>query len=226
MRSSGIAPPERHIRGVYDYPGTFADSLAPHAFRFGLRRGDASASSGGFSISSAIRRRQSGWERRKRITSESPTSTPAEPATERRSKSMTAHGPYKTPAAFRRALTDELRELSKESRWNLPQLQRQMAYDRLLERLYLVDDCWIVKGPSRSSPGTSAFALRKTLTYTDKASVRRSRPSYARPPLATSAIGSDSKLGRRKWSQTERPASDCRSTRTLETQCGQVFTLT
>jgi hypothetical protein len=28
----------------------------------------------------------------------------------------------------------------------LPQLQRQMAYDRLLERLYLVDDGWIVKG--------------------------------------------------------------------------------
>ena len=28
------------IRHVYDCPGTFADSLAPHAQRFGLRRGD------------------------------------------------------------------------------------------------------------------------------------------------------------------------------------------
>ncbi len=28
------------IRPVYDYPGTFADSLAPHAARFGLRKGD------------------------------------------------------------------------------------------------------------------------------------------------------------------------------------------
>lgn len=28
------------IRSVYDYPGTFADSLAPHARRFGLRDGD------------------------------------------------------------------------------------------------------------------------------------------------------------------------------------------
>jgi Nucleotidyl transferase AbiEii toxin, Type IV TA system len=28
----------------------------------------------------------------------------------------------------------------------LPQLQRQVAYDRLLERLYLIDDGWIVKG--------------------------------------------------------------------------------
>src|SRR5450759_12284 len=31
-------------------------------------------------------------------------------------------------------------------RGTLPQLQRQMAYDRLLERLYLVDDGWVVKG--------------------------------------------------------------------------------
>ncbi len=30
--------------------------------------------------------------------------------------------------------------------WSLQQLQRQIAYDRLLERLYLVDDGWIVKG--------------------------------------------------------------------------------
>jgi hypothetical protein len=28
------------IRPVYDYPGTFADSLAPHAARFALRKGD------------------------------------------------------------------------------------------------------------------------------------------------------------------------------------------
>jgi hypothetical protein len=31
------------IRGVYDYPGTFADALAPHAARFGLRKGDGIA---------------------------------------------------------------------------------------------------------------------------------------------------------------------------------------
>jgi len=53
---------------------------------------------------------------------------------------------YGSPAAFRRALTDKLRDLAKTSRWSLPQLQRQLAYDRLLERLYLVDDGWIVKG--------------------------------------------------------------------------------
>jgi putative AbiEi antitoxin of type IV toxin-antitoxin system len=31
------------IRPVYDYPGTFAYTLAPHAARFGLRRGDGLA---------------------------------------------------------------------------------------------------------------------------------------------------------------------------------------
>ena len=59
---------------------------------------------------------------------------------------MTAEERYATPAAFRRALTDRLKTAAKDSRWTLPQLQRQVAYDRLLERLYLVDDGWIVKG--------------------------------------------------------------------------------
>jgi len=53
---------------------------------------------------------------------------------------------YGDPRAFRRALTDKLRANADTSRWSLPQLQRQMAYDRLLERLYLQDEGWIVKG--------------------------------------------------------------------------------
>lgn len=53
---------------------------------------------------------------------------------------------YGSPAAFRRALTDRLKDLTESSRWDLAQLQRQIAYDRLLERLYIVDDGWIVKG--------------------------------------------------------------------------------
>jgi len=28
------------IRRIYEYPGSFADALAPHAVAFGLRRGD------------------------------------------------------------------------------------------------------------------------------------------------------------------------------------------
>ena len=53
---------------------------------------------------------------------------------------------YATPTALRRALTDRLRVLATSSRWTLPQLQRQFAYDRLLERLYRRDNGWVVKG--------------------------------------------------------------------------------
>lgn len=53
---------------------------------------------------------------------------------------------YAGPAAFRRALTDKLATVAQTSKWSLPQLQRQIAYDRLLARLYAVDDGWVVKG--------------------------------------------------------------------------------
>jgi len=59
---------------------------------------------------------------------------------------MTTGRHYGSPAAFRRALTDRLRGLADSSRWSLAQLQRQIAYDRFLERLYLMDAGWIVKG--------------------------------------------------------------------------------
>lgn len=59
---------------------------------------------------------------------------------------MTGPRGYASPAAFRRALTDRLQDLAATSHWPLQHLQRQMAYDRLLERLYLADDGWIVKG--------------------------------------------------------------------------------
>jgi hypothetical protein len=53
---------------------------------------------------------------------------------------------YATPGALRRALTDRLRMLSASGPWTVPQLQRQIAYDRLLERLYRADAAWVVKG--------------------------------------------------------------------------------
>lgn len=58
---------------------------------------------------------------------------------------MRSHS-YPSPQAFRQALTDKLREASRDGPWTLSQLQRHMAYDRLLERLYLVDHGWVVKG--------------------------------------------------------------------------------
>jgi len=59
---------------------------------------------------------------------------------------VTAEERYGTPSAFRSALTDRVAQAAEESRWSVQQLQRQVAYDRLLERLYLVDDGWVVKG--------------------------------------------------------------------------------
>jgi hypothetical protein len=59
---------------------------------------------------------------------------------------LSAAKAYPSPKAFRQALTDKLRFLARTSKWSLPQLQRQIAYDRLLERLYLVDEGWVVKG--------------------------------------------------------------------------------
>jgi hypothetical protein len=53
---------------------------------------------------------------------------------------------YATPDAFRTALTDKLRNLAERGPWNLQQLRRQFAYDRLLERLYMLDGEWILKG--------------------------------------------------------------------------------
>lgn len=47
---------------------------------------------------------------------------------------------------FRQALTAKLKAKAEEGPWTLSQLQRQMAYDRLLERLYLTSEDWIVKG--------------------------------------------------------------------------------
>jgi hypothetical protein len=59
---------------------------------------------------------------------------------------MTAEDRYRTPAAFRAALTDRVAQAPRASQWTAQQLQRQVAYDRLLERLYLADDGWVVKG--------------------------------------------------------------------------------
>jgi Nucleotidyl transferase AbiEii toxin, Type IV TA system len=59
---------------------------------------------------------------------------------------MSASRRYASPAAFRHALTDRLNAAAQSGPWTPQQLQRQVAYDRLLERLYLLDDDWIVKG--------------------------------------------------------------------------------
>lgn len=53
---------------------------------------------------------------------------------------------YKTPEAARRAVTDKLRAEAAKGTWPLDDLQRQYAYDQLVERLYRLDDRWVIKG--------------------------------------------------------------------------------
>ena len=74
---------------------------------------------------------------------------------------MSPQSAYSTPAALRRALTDRLRTLAGTTRWTLPQLQRQLGYDRLLERLYRVDGGWVVKGATALL--ARGLAVRATL---------------------------------------------------------------
>ena len=68
---------------------------------------------------------------------------------------------YTTPGAFRRAITDRLRAIAEpHGPWPLADLQRQFAYDRLLSRLYLLDDGWVVKG------ATALLARRIAVRHT------------------------------------------------------------
>lgn len=59
---------------------------------------------------------------------------------------MSSSPGYASPTAFRNALNAKLTRLAATGRWQLPQLQRQISYDRLLMRLYLQNSGWIVKG--------------------------------------------------------------------------------
>jgi hypothetical protein len=69
---------------------------------------------------------------------------------------------YATPAAFRRALTDKLSAMAfPHGPWPLAELQRQFAYDRLLVRLYELDDGWILKGATALL--ARGIAVRRTI---------------------------------------------------------------
>jgi hypothetical protein len=67
---------------------------------------------------------------------------------------------YKTPDAARRAVTDLLRTEASTGPWPLADLQRQYAYDQLVERLYRADDGWVIKG------ATALLARRVSVRHT------------------------------------------------------------
>lgn len=56
-------------------------------------------------------------------------------------------GPYETPQAFRDALEARLRNTAQERGTDLQRLQRGIAFERLLARLFVADDPpWLLKG--------------------------------------------------------------------------------
>jgi len=57
--------------------------------------------------------------------------------------------PYRTAEAFDAALKDRLQSAAKDSVYELTELRRQFAYDRLLARVFTADpDRWVLKGGS------------------------------------------------------------------------------
>lgn len=67
---------------------------------------------------------------------------------------------YASPEAARRAVTDRLKIQAAHSPWALADLQRQYAYDQLIERLYRVDGGWVIKG------ATALLARRVSVRHT------------------------------------------------------------
>ena len=60
---------------------------------------------------------------------------------------MTDDRAYASPQAIRQAISDRLKAIATPNgQWTLTELQRQFAYDRLLARLYIIDDSWVLKG--------------------------------------------------------------------------------
>src|ERR1700722_13256265 len=137
----------------------------------------ASRSCAGFLTSSGIPLRRGGWRRLGH------TLSAGRPRTARTSRSPSAKadamtdGPrsYGSPGAFRTALTERLKNKAQTDRWTLPQLQRQIAYDRLLERPASTSSC-----PKHSPPQPSTGSSTTPTSSSPTAS--RPTDSPKQPP--------------------------------------------
>jgi hypothetical protein len=82
---------------------------------------------------------------------------------------MPAGPRFATPEAARRAVTDRLKAHATHGPWMLADLQRQYAYDQLIERLYRIDDQWVIKGATALLAGGSRSGTPLTSTSTGPA---------------------------------------------------------
>ena len=130
---------------------------------------------------------------------------------------------YATPAAFRRALTDRLKQAAEDGPWTLQQLQRQVAYDRLLDRLYSHDDGWIVKGATALLARDLGVRGSLDINIYRKAAREVADGICAKPPTQTGTTGFVSRWAGARPSATMH--SGCRSTRSLEPRPGSDSTL-
>lgn len=72
---------------------------------------------------------------------------------------------YATAAAFRRALEDRLREVSLREGPDIQRLRRQVAFDRLLARLFAeVAVPWVLTGKPSMSASAVRSRTRRTAT--------------------------------------------------------------
>ena len=135
------------IRAGLERPDTFAAALGPA--RCPLRAAPRRRRGAAELAARPDRRTRSAprWIPARPQQRPGPAGSPAGPGGRPRAGDpMTAPGLYASPTAFRRGLTDRLRAAAEEGGWSLQQLQRRIAYDRLLERLYVADDSWVIKG--------------------------------------------------------------------------------
>ena len=78
---------------------------------------------------------------------------------------MNAPRIYATAGAFRRALEERLKSISKSERVDLNRLRRQVSFDRLLARLFQADPApWVLKGGTPWSFVSKLLVQRSTST--------------------------------------------------------------
>lgn len=99
-------------------------------------------------------------------------------------------GPYETPRAFRDALEARLRQAAQERGWDLQRLQRHVAFDRLLARLFVGDDPpWLLKGGYAlelrlTDQGRSTLDLDLSVPNPERLQLRRARGKGLNPARA------------------------------------------
>lgn len=89
---------------------------------------------------------------------------------------MTVPDRYATPTAFRRALETRLRDIATQEQTDLQRLRRQVAFDRLLQRLFQkAPGLWVLKGGYAMELRISGARATKDIDLTFSGRVSRKK---------------------------------------------------